>query len=71
MLILERKSNESITIHTPSGDNIIIHMIDTTRGKAKFGIDAPEDYLIVRDELIEESSKADTRQSQIDNKELL
>ena len=54
MLILERKSNESIIIETPDGNTIKIHMIDTTRGKAKVGIDAPKDYLILRDELVEE-----------------
>ena len=53
MLILERKSNEAIIIESPSGDIIEIHMIDTTRGKAKVGIDAPDDYSIFRNELIE------------------
>ena len=52
MLILERRSNESIIIQTPDGSTIKIHMIDTTRGKVKVGIDAPEDYLILRDELL-------------------
>ena len=51
MLILERKTNESIIITTPSGERITIHMYDTTRGKAKVGIDAPKEYLILRDEL--------------------
>lgn len=53
MLVLERKSNQSIIIETPSGDTITIHMLDTSRGKAKVGIDAPEEYLILRDELLE------------------
>ena len=54
MLILERKSNEAIIIESPSGDIIEIQILDTTRGKAKVGIEAPEDYLILRDELVEE-----------------
>ena len=57
MLILERKSNEAIIIESPSGDIIEIHFLDTTRGKAKVGIDAPEDYSILRDELTEKYEK--------------
>ena len=53
MLILSRHIDESLTIETPSGDLIEIHLIDAIRGKAKIGIDAPQDYLILRDELIE------------------
>lgn len=54
MLILERKLNEIITIETPSGEVIDIHLMETHRGKAKIGVDAPHDYLILRDELIDE-----------------
>ena len=54
MLILSRKIDETIIIETPSGDTIEINLIDTTRGRAKIGIDAPEDYLILREEIIEE-----------------
>lgn len=53
MLILERKSNESIIITSPLGEQIEIHMIDTSRGRARVAIDAPEDYLILREELCE------------------
>ena len=59
MLILERKVNETITITSPSGEFIEIKMIDTVRGKAKFGINAPDDYLILRDELIDEIKLTD------------
>ena len=54
MLILERKLNEIISIETPSGDIIDIHLIESDRNKAKIGIAAPNDYLILRDELIDE-----------------
>ena len=54
MLILERKTDEAIIITTPSGDTIEINMLDTSRGRAKIGINAPHDYEILRDELIEE-----------------
>ena len=57
MLILERKSNEAIIIQTPDGNTIKIHMIDTTRGKVKVGIDAPDDHLILREELLDEETE--------------
>ena len=59
MLILERKVNETITITSPAGEYIHIHMIETSPGKTKFGIHAPEDYLILRDELIDEIKLTD------------
>jgi len=55
MLVLERKSNESIIITSPHGEQIEIHIIDTARGRAKVAIDAPDDYLILRDELCEQT----------------
>jgi len=57
MLILERKINDVITITSPTGEHIHIHMIETSRGKTKFGINAPEDYLILRDELSNKTEK--------------
>ena len=54
MLVLERKANEAIIVQTPGGENIEIHILDTTRTKAKVGVHAPDDYLILRDELVEE-----------------
>lgn len=52
MLILTRKESESITITTPSGESIEITLIETNRGNAKVGVSAPEEYSIVRNELI-------------------
>lgn len=48
MLILSRKENESIQI----GDNIEIRIIQTGKGCAKIGIDAPKSLMILRKELI-------------------
>lgn len=48
MLILSRKENESIQI----GDNIEIKIIQTTKGYAKIGIEAPKSLMILRKELI-------------------
>ena len=54
MLILSRKHNESITITTPSGENIEITILEGKGTQVKVGIDAPKDYLILRDELLDD-----------------
>jgi len=48
MLILSRKENESIKI----GDNIEIKIIQTGKGYAKVGIEAPKSLMILRKELL-------------------
>ncbi len=48
MLILSRKEDESIQI----GDDIEIKIIQTTKGYAKIGIEAPKSLMILRKELI-------------------
>ncbi|AJC84977.1 carbon storage regulator CsrA [Campylobacter peloridis] len=50
MLILSRKENESIKI----GDNIEIKVVQTGKGYAKIGIEAPKTLMILRKELIEQ-----------------
>lgn len=47
MLVLSRKSNESIRI----GDEITIKVISVRGGRVRIGIDAPEDVIIRRSEL--------------------
>lgn len=47
MLILSRKEGESIKI----GDNIVISVVDISKGIIKLGIDAPQDTMILRSEL--------------------
>lgn len=47
MLILSRKENESIHI----GKNIKIKVVSIEKGSVKLGLDAPDDMLILRDEL--------------------
>ena len=54
MLVLERKLNEIISIQTPSGDIIDIQLMETHASKARIGIDAPQDYVIFREELEED-----------------
>ncbi len=48
MLILSRKENESIVI----GEGIEIKIVQTGKGYAKIGIDAPKSLMILRKELI-------------------
>lgn len=54
MLIIAQRLNYIISSKTPSGEVIEIHMIETNKSKAKIEVDAPDDYLILRDELIED-----------------
>ena len=54
MLKLKRKLNEIISIETPSGERIQIHLIESSRSRATIGVDAPADYKIMRDELVDE-----------------
>ncbi|MCA9087958.1 MAG: carbon storage regulator [Planctomycetaceae bacterium] len=49
MLVLTRKQGEMVRI----GDNIVIKVISTGRGKTKIGIEAPGDVRVLRAELAE------------------
>ena len=46
MLVLTRKANEEIMI----GDNIIVNVVKVSGGKIKFGITAPPEVSIKREE---------------------
>ena len=48
MLVLSRKQLEGIVI----GDNIRIKVVKLDRNQVRLGIEAPNDVLIVRDELM-------------------
>jgi carbon storage regulator len=48
MLVLTRKNLESIQI----GDGIRITVVKVEHGRVRLGIDAPDDVLIVRQELV-------------------
>ncbi|TQR61161.1 carbon storage regulator CsrA [Campylobacter troglodytis] len=50
MLILSRKEGESIRL----GEDIEIKIVQTAKGSAKIGIEAPKNILILRKELCEE-----------------
>ena len=49
MLVLTRKKNELIQI----GNDIVIKVISTGRGKVKLGIEAPASVRVLRMELID------------------
>ena len=55
MLVLARQKNESIMITTPTGEEITIIVVDAAHGRARLGIDAPSDCVILREELLEEN----------------
>lgn len=49
MLILKRRVGESILI----GDNVEVKVLGWCSGQIKFGINAPKDVKILRDELLD------------------
>lgn len=61
MLVLTRKTNQSITI----GDDIEITVLSVSGDKVRIGIDAPRDISVFRREVLDnaeaESSKEDTK----------
>ena len=50
MLVLTRKQSQMIQI----GENIVIKVIQTSRGSVKIGIDAPANVRVLRGELSDE-----------------
>jgi carbon storage regulator len=50
MLVLTRKQSQMIQI----GENIVIKVIQTSRGSVKIGIDAPSNVRVLRGELSDE-----------------
>lgn len=47
MLVLSRKVGESFVI----GDNVVVTVVRIAGGGVRLGIDAPADYVVVRQEL--------------------
>ena len=56
MLILTRKIDETIQIHTPDKHVINLKITDIGKGQVKVGIEAPAWYAILRDELISKNT---------------
>jgi len=53
MLILARRPDEKLTIYTPDGDYIHILVTEVRQGQVRLGIEAPPDYVVLRDELVD------------------
>ncbi|WP_458699719.1 carbon storage regulator CsrA [Sulfurospirillum sp. 1307] len=53
MLILSRKVGEAVVLD----EKVTIRIIDISKGVVRIGFDAPEDMLILREELEEEVKK--------------
>ena len=53
MLVITRREGESITVISPDGTEIEI-TLTRDGNNARIGVQAPQDYKIVRTELIEE-----------------
>lgn len=47
MLVLSRKESERIRV----GDSIVVTVVRLTKDRVRLGIEAPEDVLVLRDEL--------------------
>lgn len=57
MLVLSRNigKEESIIIQTPIGDTLEITLLRMDKGRVRVGIDAPKEYIVLRNELLKRS----------------
>lgn len=57
MLVLERKNGQSVSVFV-EGREVRIRLITSESGRSKIGIDAPEDTLILREEVLNASPES-------------
>lgn len=57
MLVLSRRVHESIQLQLPNGEIITVYLNDISGKQAKIGIAAPDDVVIVREELLVEAEE--------------
>lgn len=63
MLVLSRRDKESITVtNEQTGEQIVFTLLRSIGGNSRIGIDAPDDYRIVRTELLEPDTLAEMPQ---------
>ena len=62
MLVLSRKTNESIVIR----DDIVITVMETRRDKVRLGIEAPKDVPVHRREVYEAIKRAEQEKDRQD-----
>lgn len=64
MLVLSRKAGQKIVI----GDNVVLTVVEIRGDKARLAFDAPDDVIILREELrdaIQDNDKADAQRTTI------
>ncbi|MCG6936308.1 MAG: carbon storage regulator [Proteobacteria bacterium] len=52
MLVISRNHQESLTITTPTGEQITIRILDASRDSAMLGIEAPSDFMVSREDSV-------------------
>lgn len=55
MLLLTRRTGESLMI----GDDVTVRVLGVKGNQVRFGIDAPDDVVVVREELLDRDKKPD------------
>lgn len=55
MLLLTRRTGESLMI----GDDVTVRVLGVKGNQVRFGIDAPDDVVVVREELLDREKKPD------------
>lgn len=60
MLALTRRETESIYITCPDGTKIQIKLLEANYRRARIGFVAPKEYVISREELLEEHQRVAT-----------
>lgn len=58
MLVLSRKLGERILITTPERRFIWVSVVDIDRGKIRLGFTAPEEVVVMREELVDQKEPA-------------
>jgi carbon storage regulator len=53
MLVVTRRPGEAIVIELPTGELIEVVVLGTEANHVKLGTDAPDDILVLREELLE------------------
>lgn len=66
MLILTRKSNESVVV----GDQIRVVVVEVKGRQVRLGVEAPEDTKIYRGEIFDRIQAENNRASQVGNADL-
>jgi carbon storage regulator CsrA len=60
MLVLEREAGQRIILTLPDKRSIVVAFLKMRNGSGRIGIQAPDDVLILREELTDET-RAETR----------